>query len=158
MLGDAETHFELLSGRAELIATAGEEVAASITQVDSTMVFLTLTMLVPAPLLTQLSFIYEFVTGSNAADAGFDAIQLSKVMSQGVKGLCILLGAKPPEKSIFEKTSLFLIQDADNIHNQVPPMPKHRMQCSKELSGTHRSCVKCAKQWFPKCRNLKKYS
>ena len=124
MLGDAETHFELLSGRAELIATAGEEVAASITQVDSTMVFLTLTMLVPAPLLTQLSFIYEFVTGSNAADAGFDADQLSKVMSQGVKGLCILLGAKPPEKSIFEKTSLFLIQDADN--RSACPLVKRR--------------------------------
>ena len=69
-MGDADKHFELLSGRAELLSTAGQEVANTITTVDAAMVFLTLTLLVPISLLAQLSFIFELITHSNAADAG----------------------------------------------------------------------------------------
>ena len=124
MLGDADTHFELFSGRAELMATGGEDIASAIKDVDALTVFLTLTMLVPAPLLTQLSFIYELVTGSQAADAGLDARQVSRVFTNGVHGLCSLLGARSPERSVFEKTAVYLVQDADD--RSASPLVKRR--------------------------------
>lgn len=120
MMGDAETHFELLSGRAELRAAAGHDATGStsatldkLQHIDPITVFLTLTMLVPAPTLAQLSFVYEVVTGSTAADAGLNAEQVELVLAKGVAGLCCLLGAKSPDPTIFRTTAKQLVRDAD---------------------------------------------
>ena len=127
-MGDADKHFELLSGRAELLSTAGQEVANTITTVDAAMVFLTLTLLVPISLLAQLSFIFELITHSNAADAGLNATQVEMLLSKGVAGLCRLLGSKVPERSIFQKTASYLIQDADD--RSASPYVKRRHMVS----------------------------
>ena len=109
-----------MSGRAELRAAAGHDATGStsatldkLQHIDSITVFLTLTMLVPAPTLAQLSFVYEVVTGSTAADAGLNAEQVELVLAKGVAGLCCLLGAKSPDPTIFRTTAKQLVRDAD---------------------------------------------
>jgi hypothetical protein len=121
MLGDAEPHFALLSGEATGTQPAGPLMC------DARMVFLTLTLLVPhadtassatfgggqAARLAQLAFIFELVTGENAADTGLTERQLAECMSKACAGICRLLGSKVPDASVFRATAEQLIHDAD---------------------------------------------